>query len=569
MIFAIPRSAWEFDEILFLHALEKYDPLAHHPPPPGYPLFILVAQAVRLVMPSAFATLVAISFVSSGVAFVLFALAFGNFARDRTAGIIGASLFYFSPVMLVHSTVGVSDNGALALFAAALYFLSKSSPAAFAAFAALSVGWRPQFAIVVVPLLAVSLVMFGRWRDRALAVSVFTVVCLAWLTPLALAVGGVEELIGYESSQAGYVAQHDAAQSRSGWSASRIAFRFVAHPWGPKLSSFPLLLAGALGLSLVVRRRLTGALPLLIGSALYLAFALRVMDPADGVRYAIPATLGVAFLAGLGAALAAVRLRIAPWVLPAVFAAGALVYVSPILSQRRASPSPPLQAIAHARATLPPNSVALYELPLWPHAMYFLRDRSPMRIDGGLGEFVDRPGVPLFILADGASSLPGAATFRWEPSDAYSKLTRNHYRVTSVIPVPPERRFRPLRGVYATEREIEGEEWRWLSSEAEIQLPWGPARRVTLVFGLPRNHPEASNVVNVAGEVVVVERGRRTEVSLDVLPGSPILPIAVERTYVPADVPGTTNFDRRRLGAKLYDLWTTAAAEPQQRRAAS
>jgi hypothetical protein len=148
---AMPASPWEFDEILFYQGLHHYDPLAHHPPPPGYPLFIHVGQLVRLVTPSDLAALVSLSFVASLLGFALLALAFGKLTGDKAAGLAGAMFFYWSPAMLINSTLPMSDAGALGLLAASLYFASVSRPALFALFAALAIGWRPQCAIFVVP----------------------------------------------------------------------------------------------------------------------------------------------------------------------------------------------------------------------------------------------------------------------------------------------------------------------------------------------------------------------------------------------------------------------------------
>src|SRR5712691_8226710 len=233
LFFAKPASPWEFDEPLFFQAIHHYDPIAHHPPPPGYPLFIGVGHLVRLIVPSDFGALVTISYIASLAGFVLLALAFGKIAGDLTIGIAGALLFYFSPTLLVHSTLPISEPGALALLAAALYVPPPWS----AAFAALAVGWRPQFSIFVVPLFLTSLMIPSR-RVRGISLVVFTLVCLAWLIPLTLSVGGVERLVHFESTQAGYLARHDADVSRSGWTPPGIALRFIAHPWGTKIASF-------------------------------------------------------------------------------------------------------------------------------------------------------------------------------------------------------------------------------------------------------------------------------------------------------------------------------------------
>src|SRR5712691_1622177 len=203
LFFAKPASPWEFDEPLFFQAIHHYDPIAHHPPPPGYPLFIGVGHLVRLIVPSDFGALVTISYIASLAGFVLLALAFGKIAGDLTIGIAGALLFYFSPALLVHSTLPISEPGALALLAAALYVPPPWS----AAFAALAVGWRPQFSIFIVPLFLTSVIMMRSWRDRVIALAIFTFVCVAWLVPLASAVGGVERLVHFESTQAGYLAR--------------------------------------------------------------------------------------------------------------------------------------------------------------------------------------------------------------------------------------------------------------------------------------------------------------------------------------------------------------------------
>lgn len=574
----MPATPWEFDEPLFFQALHRYDPVAHHPPPPGYPVFILFAQAVRAVIPSDFATLVLISVVASAIGFVLLALAVRNLTGDATVGIAGAVLFYFSPALLVHSTLPISEPGGLALLFGALYFWSRfcleagfsppvsdgrlkpSSTLWFAFFAALAVGWRIQFCIFVVPLFLVAVALMRTWRERIIALGMFTLVCLLWLTPLAIAVGGVEELVRFETAQGEYLAEHDAEVSRSGWTPSRVAFRFIAHAWGTKVSSFPVLVAAAFGVFALWRKR--AFVPLGVAAAIYLAFALWAMDPADGVRYSIPFVVFVAIVAAVGSR----RVPVPSLIVASVFAAGSLVYVSSFVSQRSSRPSPPVAAARYARAAFPSNAVALYELPLWPHATYYLRDRNPIRIDRGLAEFYERPDVPLFMYADGATSMPGARVFRWRNSDAYSKLTRNHYRTASIIPIPPERRFRIVEGVHSSEREPGGREWRWLSSPAELALPRGPARKLTLRLGLPVLYPYPGNdsIVKVNGVEaarVRLERGKPADVTVAVPAGSVNVRVESRISYVPAKLQGSLNLDPRRLAVEMYGLWTAAAAD--------
>jgi len=580
LLFAMPASPWEFDEPLFFQALHKYDPVAHHPPPPGYPVFIFTAKLFRFFIPSDFAALVTVSVLASTMAFALLALAFGRIAGDRVAGLAGAILFYLSPTMLLHSTLPISEPGALALFAAALYFGSAvarlrgsevppaqprnpatSQPVLFALFSALTVGWRIQFAIFVVPFFLVAVAMMPRWRDRFIALGTFTVVCLIWLTPLTIAVGGVDKLIAFETRQAQYLAAQDADQSRTGWTPAGVAARFIAHPWGTKITSVPLLLLAIIGLRRVRRE----FIPLGAGAAIYIAFALWNMDPADGARYSIPFMVCIAFLAGVGAA----RFP-RPYLIAAAFAVSSIIYVSSVVSQRSTVASPPVRAAQFAKHTYPANAVTLYELPLWPHATYYLSDRNPRRIDAGLAADLDHPDVPLFMYADGSAET--GKTFRWWPSDAYTKLTRNHYRVVSIIPVT--NRFKVLRGVFTPEREAEGRGWRWISDAGEMQLGKGPERSVWFTFGLPVRYPFETNelTISVDGRIVRVvrlERNHDAIVTIAVPAGSPVIGFRAARSFVPAEIPGSLNRDRRRLSVKMYAVRIEAFDSRAERQAAS
>src|SRR3954454_14611932 len=46
-LLAVARTPWDWDELLFMQALDRYDVAAHRPHPPGFPLYILAAKIVR------------------------------------------------------------------------------------------------------------------------------------------------------------------------------------------------------------------------------------------------------------------------------------------------------------------------------------------------------------------------------------------------------------------------------------------------------------------------------------------------------------------------------------------
>src|SRR5436309_12166862 len=259
----LPRSLWEMDEFLFSGAVGHFAPLLHRPHPPGYPLTVGLGKLFALVFPSHFISLVALAVVSSLVGYWALVAAFRRIAGGAEAervAVAGALLFQLSPVMLVQGTLPMSDPPALmflalALAAAAVLENGGGTWAAtgLGAAASAAIGCRPQLALAVLPMLAVTLWrMPERWR-RGEALTTFTLVSLGWLVPLVVAAGGPRGFLAYEMKQAAYVAVHDADASRNGGAVSLLS-RFVAHPWGPKWLALPVLALAVAGPVALVRR---------------------------------------------------------------------------------------------------------------------------------------------------------------------------------------------------------------------------------------------------------------------------------------------------------------------------
>ena len=292
-----PVSFWEFDELLFAAGVVRFEPLIHHPHPPGYPVLIGLGKLADLVARDPFVALVALSIVASLVGFVALALAFRNLLGDGRLAVFGALLFYLSPGMVVHASLPLSDPSALALLALTFYGASRfERPSGgrdallFGAMASLAVGCRPQLAVLVVPLLVFAIIRHGSWRRGSLVLSAFAVVSLYWLIPLVVATGGVEGFLRYQVGQASTVAANDASLARAGRTWTDLVLRFVAHrgarscsrcrSWRSPQRGPPRLRAGwSCGCCRSSRR----------------APRPRVRDrhdgPADGVRYTLPAAM--------------------------------------------------------------------------------------------------------------------------------------------------------------------------------------------------------------------------------------------------------------------------------------
>jgi hypothetical protein len=586
-LLTLPKTLWEYDEVLFVRGVKRFDPLQHRPHPPGYPLVVGLGKLFAAIAGSPFAGLVASSVVASLVGYLALVDLYGRLTpagaaseadrrRDALAvGVGGALLLCLSPPMLLYGPLALSDAPAVAFLALALAAGARlverattgepTTRAALAhgAFAAGAVGCRPQLAVAVLPMVLAVLVAAARGRDDAArratyatwtaTLGGFAAVALAWFVPLVVACGGLGGLLDMLRHQAGDVAAHDASAARALVSSARVGVRFLAHPWGPKSLSGWIWLLAIAGFVVVARRRRPWiALPLCVLAAVDLGFALAVMDPTDAVRYALPSMLAVAFLAAVGVRALAVRARVPwlSWAAAALFCVAFVVYLYPLLRVRSTVASPPVQAIGWVQAHVPRDAVILVAPPLLPHAVELLPARHLVAADPAQQASTTAEDRPMFFLGEGDSGWPGEVLFSWPYSKAWDKLTRGYYRVVSVSPLPDGCRYSAVRGVYGFESG-----WRWLDREADLRVVLHGASNVGVTLGLPKIAPYDRVDVEVAAGAappvrISVARGRPVVAHVAAPAGTTAeIHIRAARSFVPADV--GLNADRRRLAVQL------------------
>jgi hypothetical protein len=584
-LLTLPHSVWEGDEILFMKGIEHFDPLHHQPHPPGYPLLIGLGKLLNLLFHDPFASLVALSVLSSLVGYAALVDAFQRIAAPaglvpaRRVAVVGALLFFLSPAMLVYGPLALSDPPAvmfLALALAAAARLAEAEPGgpggrwpalALGVFASSAVGCRPQLALAVLPMLAVALwqgPQGRRGKTAVTALAAFTTVSLLWFVPLLIAVGGPAGLLWLLGKQAGLVAQYDASGPRAGGRAAWVAVRFLAHPWGMRWTSLPVLALAGAGIVALAAGRRWKALPIAVLCAIDLGFGLLIMNPFDSVRYALPSLLGVAFAAAVGGEALARRARVpaAVWPAAALLLAGFIVYTEPLLAVRTTTDSPPVQAARWIERSAPLGKVLLVEADLVPHAAYLLKEYPQIPADPSLQpHYRQRLIRPDFLLGDGESRWPGTVTFLWPDSDPYGKLTRGHFRVVSVSPIPPDRWYAPLRGFFTYEPNIRQPLWRWMGPEAAMGL-WikgSSGERVALTLGLPKHAPLEAVPVTIAvndvpaGQVQVPRGGSRT-IAVPIPAGTDFAEISFRSavSFVPAEA--GLGPDLRRLAVQLQKV---------------
>jgi hypothetical protein len=570
-ILTAPRTPWENDEFLFAEAVRNFDPSRYHPHPPGFPLLVLIGKVFAWFIHDPWRALVVFSIVAAPIGFVAIARAFRNWIGDPNLAVCAALIYYFSASMLVHGTLALSDGPAMMFFGLALFAISSPHDAdhdrnaiAIGIWTSATIGTRPQLLIPIAPMLIIALLQMRTMRQRAACVIAFGLFSAMWFLPLVDAAGGFEATRLYETKQAAYVAAHDATISRGGRSIAQLVVRFLFHPWGTKYVTLPLFACVFLGIAAFVRlvRRdkfRSTLLPLVVFTVVQLIFELGWMDPADAARYSLPIMILIALLAvlGLDVVKRSVKIDATPVIVTAIFAIATLAYVWPLVGARTKVASPPAAAAAFANANLPVHSVIGYDVALKPHAEYLLSRFRVVPIEKAVAELYDRPDVPLYLIANGASNADGAHAFTWPASDAYEKLTRGLYRTVTIVPKPPRERYLVVRGAYPIEWTASGDEWRWLSPDATIRLPraHGPEAALTLRFS--SDVPYETNAVQISvngRDVAVVNAGKEPVIAKLALPPEPQIDIRLRSAH--SFSPGALlhNADPRTLAVQLTNV---------------
>ncbi len=192
------QTLTEQDSINLVTGLEDFDPTAHQPHPPGYPLVVLAAHALAWLGDSLDA-LLGLALVASAVALVATYL-LGRSMFGRSAGLVAATLLAATPLFLYYldiASVYPPETAAAPLIALIAYRVATGagdrwSLALFPALA-LAGGFRPTIIALMLPACAVAL-WHGRPRLRPVVMGLVAgaAIVAAWATPTIIASGGWE-----------------------------------------------------------------------------------------------------------------------------------------------------------------------------------------------------------------------------------------------------------------------------------------------------------------------------------------------------------------------------------------
>lgn len=338
---AFPASIWDQDEAYFSTAVVHFDPLANHPHPPWFPLWILLGKLLApLVRDPALGLRMLSSLSSVWIVFPLTTLWSRLLRRDLA--VVAATLYCMLPGVWLLSGRAFTEPAATALLAltAAAWFAwehaSSSVTGSLAAGACVLV--RPHFVIAVLPLLVLALARRHDRRTAAALAAPAAIVVAAGFAWVVAAAGGLEPL-------AAALRTHAAIHfgELSGFTPSFAGLGLSRALVAPAAAVVWLVLA-AVGSTAGWRAAHPATVAVLVVEVFLGALVLGASNP-EHTRYWLPL---LAFSSGL--VVRGLTRLVRRWTSAAVTAAvvGSAIVVLPALPTYRSQPSPPVAATRFA-----------------------------------------------------------------------------------------------------------------------------------------------------------------------------------------------------------------------------
>ena len=419
---ASSRTLWDWDEALFALALRDYDVTAHHPHPPGFPLFIAFAKVIAsLTSLDAFHALQCVSVLASLFLFPAMFLLARELRLPTFAALASALLLAFFPNVWFYGGTALSDvpSLVLAIVAAALLLRGRRSDIALiggAIVLGIAAGFRPQNLLIgFAPFV---LAFLHRRRTAIIGAIIILVIIVATYGTAASLSGGWDAYRAALAKHEQYIRATDSFLSATRPGLIQVADDFFVRPFRAPLINIVLTLLALLGLYKTRRE----FLPLLIFGP-FLLFAWLYLDFHSSSRFSIGYMPLFALLAASG-----IPSRMRELVLSVVLAL-MIVWTWPALRVVHTTDSPTVAALRYVRAQHAKNAIYVDER-LAAHAALLVPELA-QQVVRVVPPLVDDPNAVL--LREGASTAAGAVTFKRE-RDPLSGIARKRYFEVSVIP---------------------------------------------------------------------------------------------------------------------------------------
>ncbi|ODS52042.1 MAG: hypothetical protein ABS36_17935 [Acidobacteria bacterium SCN 69-37] len=557
---ALSQTFLDWDEALFVLAVDDYDVALQRPHAPGYPLFIAAAKLAYAAGFDAFHALQAVVFLGAVCLVPAAYLLARQLGFRATTALGGAVILAFLPNVWVYGGTAFSDVPALTLglTACALLLRGRTCSRAFVAGGIVlgcALGIRPATIIVAVVPLAIGAI--GRLRERRWGPLVASGLLVALIgggsyVGAACASRSVEDYQAAVREQSEWVRHVDSYRNPARPPLTDVAATFLLHPYDQPQQLTALIALAAVSLvAAAVRRRGApwGSLALF---APLMGFSVLSLDVQTPARYAVAYMFPYAMLAadGLGVIVRRPRWQFAA---AAVGALALATWTWPAIRLQATSDAPPVAALRWVHSHSPRNADVFVSVGFRPQAaalltrrqIIYFEDDQTIGPEETAGWVVDwRP-------------IPQAKAFEWE-HDRLWRVVRQRGFAAYALRLGDVHHF--MDGWFD-----EGgiDDPRWMGRESRTWLPSrSGSMRLDLVLGAPLDLFTARPTVEVLVDDEVLDRfvltdGEMTK-SWIVPPGTSTaafreLRLRSDTTVVPARV-WSSSTDERELGLLLRHL---------------
>lgn len=387
---AVAHSIMDWDEAQFVSAVRDYDVLAHHPHPPGYPLFIALAKLFYLMGVDEFRSLQTVVFIGSALLFPAALMMAREMRFDLATSVIGAAMLAFLPNVWVYGGTGFSDVPALscALFACAFLLRGAGSSRAFLAgglLLGLAVAFRPLSLLTgMVPFVigAAGRARAGSFRNIAASGAIVLVVGGGSYVAAALLSGSIAEYLQVVRAQSEWVRNVDSFRSDERPGLGQAARVFLLRPFDQpqQMDVLATLAVISLVVAIAGRRR-----PPVLAALTFAPVAVvtwLTLDIHTPSRYAIAYLFGYCILAADAIGVLTAR-SAAQYVVAVVAIASMGLWTWPAIRTHAVQDSPAVAALKWADENAEPDDHIYVTSALMPHAAAVLPHRDLTLFEDG------------------------------------------------------------------------------------------------------------------------------------------------------------------------------------------